>query len=298
MANPDLAKLESIAREGRAQIIRMLTHAGSGHPGGSLSVIDILTTLFFARLRYDPKRPHWEDRDRFVLSKGHCVPAQYYCMAKAGFFPMDRLITLRKLGSPLQGHPDRVMLPGIEAATGSLGQGLSVAMGMALGSKLAGKSARVYCVVGDGEIQEGQVWESLMSGPKLGAPDHPLDNLCVILDYNGIQLDNFVKKILDLEPVTDKLKAFGWPVLEVNGHDIAQVDKALDQAEATRGGPTFIVAHTIKGKGVSFMENDPEWHGKAPKPEEAVRAIQEIVGSPVPGWAEPIIAELAALGKK
>ena len=298
MANPDLAKLESIAREGRAQIIRMLTHAGSGHPGGSLSVIDILTTLFFNRMRYDPKRPHWEDRDRFVLSKGHCVPAQYYCMAKAGFFPMDRLITLRKLGSPLQGHPDRVMLPGIEAATGSLGQGLSVAMGMALGLKLAGKSARVYCVVGDGETQEGQVWESLMSAPKLGAPDHHLDNLCVILDYNGIQLDNFVKKILDLEPVTDKLKAFGWPVLEVNGHDIPQIDKALDQAEATRGGPTFIVAHTIKGKGVSFMENDPEWHGKAPKPEEAVRAIQEIVGSPVPGWAEPIIAELAALGKK
>jgi len=298
MANPDLAKLESIAREGRAQIIRMLTHAGSGHPGGSLSVIDILTTLFFNRMRYDPKRPQWEDRDRFVLSKGHCVPAQYYCMARAGYFPMDRLITLRKLGSPLQGHPDRVALPGIEAATGSLGQGLSVAMGMALGLKLGGKGARVYCVVGDGEIQEGQVWESLMSAPKLGAPDHHLDNLCVILDYNGIQLDNFVKKILDLEPVTDKLKSFGWPVLEVNGHDIAQVDKALDQAEATKGGPTFIVAHTIKGKGVSFMENDPEWHGKSPKPEEAVRAVREIVGSPVPVWAEPIIAELSALGKK
>jgi transketolase len=298
MANPDLAKLESTAREGRVQIIRMLTHAGSGHPGGSLSVIDILTTLFFNRLRYDPARPRWEDRDRFVLSKGHCVPAQYYCMARAGFFPMERLITLRKLGSPLQGHPDRVMLPGIEAATGSLGQGLSVAMGMALGLKLAGKRARVYCVVGDGEIQEGQVWESLMSAPSLGAPDHHVDNLCVILDYNGIQLDNFVKKILDLEPVTEKLKAFGWPVLEVNGHDIAQVDKALDQAEATRGGPTFIVAHTIKGKGVSFMENDPEWHGKAPKPEEAVRAIREIAGSPLPGWAEPIIAELSALGKK
>jgi transketolase len=298
MGNPDLAKLESIAREGRAQIIRMLTHAGSGHPGGSLSVIDILVTLFFNRMRYDPKRPGWEDRDRFVLSKGHCVPAQYYCMARAGYFPMDRLITLRKLGSPLQGHPDRVMLPGIEAATGSLGQGLSVAMGMALGLKLGGKVARVYCVVGDGEIQEGQVWESLMSAPKLGAPDHHLDNLCVILDYNGIQLDNFVKKILDLEPVTDKLKAFGWPVVEVNGHEIAQVDKALDQAEATKGGPTFIVAHTVKGKGVSFMENDPEWHGKSPKPEEAVRAVREIAGSPAPAWAEPIIAELSALEKK
>ena len=298
MANPDLANLEAIAREGRVQIIRMLTHAGSGHPGGSLSVIDILTTLYFHRLRYEARRPDWEDRDRFVLSKGHCVPAQYYCMAKAGFFPMERVITLRKLGSPLQGHPDRVMLPGIEAATGSLGQGLSVAMGMALGLKLAGKTARVYCVVGDGEIQEGQVWESLMSGPKLGAPDHLLDNLCVILDYNGIQLDNFVKKILDLEPVVEKVKSFGWPVLDVNGHDIAQVDKALDQAEANKGAPTFIVAHTVKGKGVSFMENDPEWHGKAPKPAEAVKAIREIVGEPVPGWAAAIIGELEALEKK
>ena len=298
MANPDLPKLESIAREGRAQIIRMLTHAGSGHPGGSLSVIDILTALYFNRMRYDARRPHWEERDRFVLSKGHCVPAQYYCMAKAGFFPVDRLITLRKLGSPLQGHPDRVMLPGIEAATGSLGQGLSVAMGLALGGKLAGRTARVYCVLGDGEIQEGQVWESLMSAPKLGAPAHHLDNLCVILDYNGIQLDSFVKTILDLEPVTDKLKSFGWPVLEVNGHDIAQVDKALDQAEVTKGGPTFIVAHTVKGKGVSFMENDPEWHVKAPKPEEAVRALREIAGTPGPPWAAPIIAELEGLGKR
>jgi len=298
MANPDVAKLETIAREGRVQILRMLTHAGSGHPGGSLSVIDILTDLYFNRLRLDPARPQWEDRDRFILSKGHCVPAQYFCMARTGFFPMDRLITLRKLGSPLQGHPDRVALPGIEAATGSLGQGISVAVGMALGLKLAGKGARVYCVLGDGETQEGQVWESLMSAPKLGAPNHHLDNLCVILDYNGIQLDGFVKKILDLEPITDKLKAFGWPVLEVNGHDIAQVDKALDQAEATKGAPTFIVAHTVKGKGVSFMENDPEWHGKAPKPEEAVRAIREIVGEPLPAWAAPIVAELTALGKK
>jgi transketolase len=298
MANPDVTKLESIAREGRVQIIRMLTHAGSGHPGGSLSVIDILTTLYFNRMRYDPARPRWEDRDRFVLSKGHCVPAQYYCMAKAGYFPMDRLVTLRKLGSPLQGHPDRVALPGIEAATGSLGQGVSVAAGMALGLKLSGKGSRVYCVLGDGETQEGQVWETLMSAPKLGAPDHHLDNLCVILDYNGIQLDGFVKKILDLEPVTGKLASFGWPVLEVNGHDIAQVDKALDQAEATKGAPTFIVAHTVKGKGVSFMENEPEWHGKAPKPEEAVRAIREIAGDPLPAWAQPVVAELSALGKK
>jgi transketolase len=298
MANADIAKLESIAREGRVQILRMLTHAGSGHPGGSLSVIDILATLYFHRMRYDPRRPDWEERDRFVLSKGHCVPAQYFCMAKAGFFPMDRLVTLRKLGSPLQGHPDRMMLPGIEAATGSLGQGLSVAMGMALGLKLAAKGSRVYCVVGDGEIQEGQIWESAMSGPKLGAPDHHLDNLCVILDYNRVQLDDFVERILDLEPVVDKWKAFGWPVLEIDGHDVAQIDKAFDQADSIKGKPTFIVAHTVKGKGVSFMENDPEWHGKAPKPAEAIRAIREIVGGPLPDWVRPVIAELEALEKK
>ena len=298
MANPDIAKLEAIAREGRVQIIRMLTHAGSGHPGGSLSVIDILTALYFNRMTYDAKRPTWEDRDRFVLSKGHCVPAQYFCMAKAGYFPESQLLTLRKLGSPLQGHPDRMALPGIEAATGSLGQGLSVASGMALGLKLGGKTSRVYCVLGDGEVQEGQVWESLMSGPKLGAPDHRLDNLGVILDYNGIQLDNYVKKILDLEPVVEKVKAFGWPVIDINGHDLAQIDKALDQAEATKGSPSFIVAHTIKGKGVSFMENDPEWHGKSPKPGEAVQAIREIVGEPAPSWVQPVIAELQALEKK
>jgi len=297
MANPDIARLEGIAREGRVQILRMLTHAGSGHPGGSLSVIDILTALYFNRMRYDPRRPDWEDRDRFVLSKGHCVPAQYFCMAKAGFFPMDRLITLRKLGSALQGHPDRVALPGIEAATGSLGQGLSVAMGMALGLKLGGRRARVYCVLGDGEVQEGQVWESAMSGPKLGAPDHHLDNLCVVLDYNGIQLDGFVKKILDIEPVIDKWTSFGWAVLEVDGHDVGQVDKAFDQAEAIAGKPVCIVAHTVKGKGVSFMENDPEWHGKAPKPAEALRGIREVLGGAAPDWARPIITELEALGR-
>jgi transketolase len=298
MANPDVAKLKEIARECRVQILRMLTHAGSGHPGGSLSVIDILTTLYFNRMRYDPRRPDWEDRDRLVLSKGHAVPAQYCCMAKAGYFPESQLLTLRKLGSPLQGHPDRVMLPGIEAATGSLGQGLSIAAGMALGLKLAGKGARVYCVLGDGEIQEGQVWEAAMSSPKLGGPDHHLDNLCVFLDYNGVQLDDHVKKILDLEPVVDKWKAFGWPVIDIDGHDIAQIDKALDQAETIKGGPTFVVAHTVKGKGVSFMEDDPEWHGKAPKPAEAIRAIEEIVGTPVPAWVAPILTELQSLEKK
>ena len=300
-------RLEAIARECRVQILRMLAHAGSGHPGGSLSVIDILVTLFFGRLRHDPKRPDWPDRDRVVLSKGHAVPALYAVLATAGYFPEQSLITLRKLGSPLQGHPDRMALPGIEAATGSLGQGLSISLGLSLGLKLAGSAARVYCVLGDGEIQEGQVWEAAMSAPKLGQPDHALDNLVVILDYNKIQLDNFVKKVLDLEPVIAKWQAFGWPVIEIDGHDTAQIGKALDQAEATRGTPTFIVAHTVKGKSVSFMENDPEWHGKAPKPAEAIVAIREVLGVQTGAWEEylktdsatrAIVDELAALEKK
>jgi transketolase len=307
MAHPDLPRLQAIARACRVQIIRMLAHAGSGHPGGSLSVVDILVTLFFGRLRYDPGRPRLPERDRLILSKGHGVPALYAVMAKAGFFPEDRLITLRKLGSPLQGHPDRVALPGIEAATGSLGQGLSIALGMALGLRLADSPARVYCVLGDGETQEGQVWEAAMAGPRLGAPARPLDNLCVIVDGNGIQLDGFVPKILDLEPIVDKWRSFGWPVLEIDGHDIEQIDKALDQAEATRGTPSFILARTVKGKGVSFMENDPEWHGKAPGPEEAVRAIREILGVGETAWpgylasdraAADIVAELEHLGRK
>jgi transketolase len=300
-------RLESIARECRVQILRMLAHAGSGHPGGSLSVIDILVTLFFGRLRHDPKRPDWADRDRVVLSKGHAVPALYTVLAKSGYFPGKQLITLRKLGSPLQGHPDRTTLPGIEAATGSLGQGLSISLGLALGLKLAGSAARVYCILGDGEIQEGQVWEAAMSAPKLGQPDHALDNLVVILDYNQIQLDNFVKKVLDIEPVITKWQAFGWPVIEIDGHDIGQIEKALDQAEATKGTPTFVVAHTVKGKGVSFMENDPEWHGKAPKPAEAITAIREVLGVAAGAWenylktdtaARAIVDELAALEKK
>ena len=300
-------RLEAIARECRVQILRMLAHAGSGHPGGSLSVIDILVTLFFGRLRHDPRRPDWPDRDRVVLSKGHAVPALYAVLAKAGYFPEKLLVTLRKLGSPLQGHPDRTALPGIEAATGSLGQGLSISLGLALGLKLAGSPARGYCVLGDGEIQEGQVWEAAMSAPKLGQPDHALDNLVVILDYNKIQLDNFVKKVLDLEPVIAKWQAFGWPVIEIDGHDTAQIGKALDQAEATRGKPTFVVAHTVKGKSVSFMENDPEWHGKAPKPAEAIAAIREVLGVQASAWDEylktdsatrDIVDELAALEKK
>jgi transketolase len=303
---PD-ARLDAIARACRVQIIRMITHAGSGHPGGSLSVIDLLVAIMFGRLRHDPKRPDWPDRDRVVLSKGHAVPALYCAMATAGYFPEEQLITLRKLGSPLQGHPDRTALLGIEAATGSLGEGLSVALGMALGLKLSRSPARVYCILGDGEIQEGQVWEAAMSAPKLGHPDHHVDNLTVILDYNKIQLDDFVAKVLDLEPVVAKWQAFGWPVIEIDGHQIDQIGKALDQAEATKGTPTLVVAHTVKGKGVSFMENQPEWHGKAPKPTEAIAAIREILGVTEPAWDEylktdtataAIVSELRALDKK
>jgi transketolase len=302
------ARLEAIARECRVQIIRMLTHAGSGHPGGSNSVIDMLVALYFGgRLRFDPKRPDWPDRDRVILSKGHAVPALYAVMARAGYFPESQLITLRKLGSPLQGHPDRSALPGIEAATGSLGQGLSIAVGEALGLKMAGSPARVYCMLGDGEIQEGQVWEAAMSGPKLGQPARPLDNLTVLLDYNKIQLDDFVTKILDLEPVVAKWQAFGWAVQEIDGHDFAQLGKAFEQAEATHGRPSFIVAHTVKGKGVPWMENNPEWHGKSPKPAEAVTAIRDILGVSEPAWDEylsrdratrAVVDELAALGAK
>jgi transketolase len=300
-------RLEAIARACRVQIIRMLTHAGSGHPGGSLSVIDVLVSIMFGRLRHDPARPDWPDRDRIVLSKGHAVPALYAVMAEAGYFPEERLITLRKLGSPLQGHPDRTALPGVEAATGSLGEGLSVAVGMALGLRLSRSAARVYCILGDGEIQEGQVWEAAMSAPKLGQPGHPLDNLTVILDYNKIQLDDFVAKILDLEPVVAKWQSFGWPVIEIDGHSMDQLGKALDQAEATKGRPTLVVAHTVKGKGVSFMENNPEWHGKSPKPAEAIAAIREILAVTEPAWDEylktdrataAVVNELRALDKK
>ena len=298
--------LDAIARACRVQIIRMLTHAGSGHPGGSLSVIDLLVAIVFGPLRHDPRRPDWPDRDRIVLSKGHAVPALYTVMARAGYFPEEQLITLRKLGSPLQGHPDRVALAGIEAATGSLGQGLSIACGMALGLRMAGSAARVYCILGDGEVQEGQVWEAAMSAPRLGQPDHPLDNLTVVVDYNKIQLDDFTAKVLDLEPLVAKWQAFGWSVLEIDGHDLAQIGKALEQAEATKGRLTLVVAHTVKGKGVSFMENNPEWHGKSPKPAEAIGALREILGVSEAAWPDylatdhatrAIVDELQALAR-
>jgi transketolase len=266
-------RLTAIARDLRIIDIEMITEAGSGHPGGTLSAADMIAALYFHKLRIRPEDPAWEGRDRFVMSKGHCIPIVYAAMAKRGFFPEEELKTLRKLGSPLQGHPDRTRLPGIEASTGSLGQGLSIAVGMALSGKLDGASWRVYCMLGDGEIQAGQIWEAAMFAPR-----HGLDNLCAILDANQVQQTAKVVDILDEEPLVAKWRAFDWHVREIDGHDMAQILDALDEAEQVTGRPTLIVSHTVKGKGVSWMELDPAWHGKAPKPEEAERALAELRG--------------------
>lgn len=272
----DIPRLKAIARELRMDVIRMLAEAGSGHPGGSLSAADIVTVLFFEKMRHRPAEPDWPDRDRFVLSKGHCVPILYAALAKAGYFPREELLTLRRLNSRLQGHPDRVRFPYVEAATGSLGQGLSLALGMALALRLDGRPSRVYCMISDGESESGQIWEAALAAPKFKT-----DNLTVILDYNKVQLSGHVKNIMDLDPLPEKWRAFRWHVLEINGHDFAAIGKALEEATATTGKPTVIVAHTVKGKGVSFMEDKWEWHGKAPNREEAERAIQELLATPV-----------------
>ena len=272
----DIHELKAIAQELRVDIIRMLVEAGSGHPGGSLSCIDILTTLYFHKLRHRPDQPDWADRDRFVLSKGHCVPALYSVLAKAGYFPRAELLSLRKLNSRLQGHPDRHRFPILEASTGSLGQGLSLALGMALAGKLSKKDYRVYCVISDGECQCGQVWEASMA-----APMFKLDNLCVLLDYNKIQLSGAVKDIMNVEPLLDKWRAFNWNTIEIDGHDFNSINQALDQSEEVKGKPSLILCQTIKGKGVSFMEGKWEWHGKAPSKDEGEKAIQEILAHPV-----------------
>lgn len=271
-----IARLKEIARRMRIDIVEMLGKAGSGHPGGSLSAIDMVTALYFAVLRHDPKNPAWQERDRFVLSKGHAVPAVYACMAEAGYIPHEELSTLRQLDSRLQGHPvtSFILAPGVEACTGSLGQGLSVAQGMALASKLAGDPFRVYAMMGDGEMQEGQVWEALMSAPKFG-----LDNLVGILDYNKGQIDGPTDEVMSLEPLMDKLAAFNWHVLRVDGHDIQAFLGAIDQAKETKGKPTFIVADTVKGKGVSYMEHKISWHGSAPNADQVKQAVAELQAS-------------------
>jgi len=267
----NVAELQTIAKRTRRNIVQMIGEAKSGHPGGSLSAVEILTTLYFDVMRHDPSNPTWPDRDRFILSKGHAAPVLYCMLEETGYTPPGLLNTLRKLGSIYQGHPDRRFIPALEASTGSLGVGPSVGLGMSLAARLNGSPSRTYVLVGDGESQEGQIWEAAMFGPY-----NKLDNIVVIVDYNHIQLDGFVKDILDLEPLTDKWKSFGWHTLDVDGHSIPALQAAFAEAAATKGKPTAIIAHTIKGKGVSFMENNPKFHGTAPTPAEVQMALQEL----------------------
>lgn len=268
-----IQRLQTTANECRISIISMLEKAGSGHPGTSLSCIDILVTLFFHEMKWDPKNPAWEDRDRFVLSKGHGVPALYAVLAKAGVIPTEELDTLRRTGARLQGHPDRVKMPVVEASTGSLGQGLSIAQGIALALKHQKRSARSFCVIGDGECQEGQIWEAVMSAPKF-----KLNNLVVFLDNNNGQIDGHVTEVMDINPIPEKFRAFKWAVHDVNGHDFEQLVGALEAARQETEKPTMIVCRTVKGKGVSFMENNVKWHGVAPNKEEAAKALEELRG--------------------
>lgn len=260
---------ESTAKALRATILKMIHQAKSGHPGGSLSVLDILLALFGGVVNFRPEEPTWADRDRVVLSKGHGVPALYAVLAELGYFPKDWLMTLRQWGSPLQGHPDVARMPCVEAATGSLGQGLSIAQGMALANKADGRSNRVFCIMGDGEIQEGQVWEAAMSAPKF-----KLNNLTAILDYNHGQIDGRSDEVMNLEPLVDKWKSFNWDVEEVDGHDQKAMMDVFSRASKEK--PRFIVAHTVKGKGVSFMEGVIDWHGKATTDEELAQALREL----------------------
>ena len=267
----DISFLKEKAKEIRKSIVSMITEAKSGHPGGSLSATDILTALYFSEMNVDPANPKMEGRDRFVLSKGHAAPAIYATLAEKGYFSKDELMTLRKFGSRLQGHPDMKKLPGIEISTGSLGQGLSVANGMALNAKIFNENYRTYVVLGDGEVQEGQIWEAAMT-----AAHYKLDNLCAFLDSNNLQIDGNVSEIMGVEPLDKKWEAFGWNVIKIDGHDFEQILSALDKAREYKGKPTMIIAKTIKGKGVSFMENVCGFHGVAPTLEELERALAEL----------------------
>jgi len=269
--NAELVKdLEKKARRLRKDIVEMTAEAGSGHPGGSLSAADIVAVLYFYQMRHKPENPEWPDRDKFVLSKGHAAPVLYAALAESGYFAVSELKSLRKLGSMLQGHPDRVKIPGVEISTGSLGQGLSASVGMALAAKLDKKDTRVYCLIGDGECEEGQIWEAAMS-----ASHYNLDNLTAILDRNKLQIDGSTKEVMSIEPIADKWKAFGWHVTVIDGHDIRAIIKALN-AKTPKGKPYIIIANTTKGKGVSFMEGVVDFHGKAPTREEASKALEEL----------------------
>ena len=263
--------LRKIANDIRISIIETVYNAKSGHPGGSLSCADILTVLYFNQMNINPEKPNAEGRDRFVLSKGHCSPALYSVLARKGYFDKEELKTFRKIGSNLQGHPDMNKVPGVDMTTGSLGQGLSSAVGMAIASKMDSAGCRVYCLIGDGEIDEGQIWEAAMT-----ASNKKLDNLCVILDNNGLQLETNIDEILDPTSLHDKFSSFGFNVIECDGHNINNLIDAFDSAKQKKGMPSVIIARTIKGKGVSFMENQIEWHGKAPSEEEYNKALEEL----------------------
>lgn len=267
----EIGFLKEQARLVRIEILKMLTIAGSGHTGGSLSAADIVTALYFYKMRYKPEYPKWPERDRFILSKGHAAPLLYTVLALTGYFDKSLLNTLRKTGSPLQGHPSSKMLQGIEVSTGSLGQGLSIANGIALGLRLDKIDARVYCLLGDGEIQEGQVWEAAMT-----AGHYTIDNLCAIVDLNELQIDGRCEDVMKIMPVSAKWRAFNWHVFEIDGHNMEEIVTALDEAEKIKGKPSVIIAKTIKGKGVSIFEGKVEYHGLAPTKEELEIALKEL----------------------
>jgi transketolase len=267
-----IQKIEDKARAIRINIVEMTGKAGSGHPGGSLSSADIMATLYFGNvLRVRPEEPNWPERDRFVLSKGHAAPVLYAALAQRGFFPTSLLPTLRQFGSPLQGHPDCRKVPGVEASTGSLGQGISIAVGMAIAGKLDNKDYRVWALLGDGECQEGQVWEAAMA-----AAHYKLDNLTAIIDHNHLQIDGRIEDVMSPEPLACKFEAFGWKAFSVDGHNTGELLDVFEQAGSVQGKPTVIIAETVKGKGVSYMEGQAGWHGKAPKPEQVEIALQEL----------------------
>lgn len=266
-------ELENISKLMRKDIVTMLTESASGHPGGSLSIVDIMSVLFFEEMNINPSNPKDPNRDRFVLSKGHAAPALYSALARKGYFEVEELMTLRKTGSRLQGHPNMNDLPGIDMSTGSLGQGISAAVGMALAGKLDKKDYRVYTILGDGELEEGQVWEAAMS-----AAHYNLDNLTAFVDNNGLQIDGDIKDVMNPAPIDKKFDAFGWNVLKINGHNYDEIRNAIEEAKNTKGQPTVIICDTVKGKGVSFMENNAGWHGNAPNKEQCEQALKEIGG--------------------
>ncbi|MEW6380060.1 MAG: transketolase [bacterium] len=266
-----IIELKETARQLRIEVLRMLTRAGSGHTGGSLSIIEILVALYMVKLRHDPKNPRWPGRDRFVLSKGHGAPALYATLARLGYFDKAELDNLRKLGGMLQGHPFNLTTPGVEISTGSLGQGLSVANGMALAARLNKSEARIYVLMGDGETQEGQIWEAAMT-----AAHYKLDNVCGIIDANKLQIDGSLSQIKNIEPIAPKWESFGWQVFEVDGHDLSALLSTFERCEQVKGKPSLIVAHTVKGKGVSFMEGKVHYHGVAPTEAELEKALLEL----------------------